>query len=278
MANQRELRIIGMSRSGNHCIINWITRQVHGRFCFLNCAEGKTNPYVTSRPLASGAPFRVNYDGFDIDRERAGMFSVKDYLIHSYEDCFLGYACSDRFEVDHDAFVGRSAQRFDVLVLRDPFNLFASRRKMGVSMPEATALRIWKQHAREFLGGGRYLKHNRIPVSYNAWVTCPRYRREIADRLGLAFSDAGVDEVASCGGGSSFDGLRFDGRARGMPVFERWRHFAADPDYRRLFDRETVRLARQVFGDLPAIGRLPIADRPGHRRRSPAGVEVDASC
>lgn len=274
MVNQRELRVIGMSRSGNHCIINWILRQVNGRSCFLNCAEGKTNPFITARPLASGAAFKINYDGFDIDRERAGLFSDKDYLIHSYEDCFLGYACGDRFEADHDAFVGRSARRFDVLVLRDPFNLFASRRKMGVGMPEATALRIWKQHAREFLGVRRYLRHAPLSISYNRWAACRDYRRAIADRLGLAFTDDGVDEVARCGGGSSFDGLRFDGRARGMPVSERWRHFAADPGYRRLFDRETVDLARAIFGDLPAIERVPAADAPGRERRGAAGLDA----
>ncbi len=250
---------MGMSRSGNHCIINWILHHVRGRFCFLNCAEGGSNPFVTARPLDSGAPFRVNYPGFDLERERAGALSAKDYLIHSYEDSFLGYACSRRFEADHDAFVGRSARRIDVLVLRDPFNLFASRREMGAAtIPAATAIRIWKQHAGEYLGRRRYLKHDPLFVNYNRWVACREYRRGLAGRLGLAFTDAGVDAVPACGGGSSFDGLRFDGHARRMAVLDRWRHFAGDPAYLDLFDPEVVSLAQEVFGDLPALDRLRV--------------------
>ncbi|MEZ4727208.1 MAG: hypothetical protein R3E79_08760 [Caldilineaceae bacterium] len=126
--NQRELRIIGMSRSGNHAIIHWLLNQATGRTCFLNCVEGKTNPFVSARPLQSGGiPYAVNYPTFNWDSERRGKFSPKDLLIHSYEDNFLGYVCHPVFEQHHDQWVGPSRQRYDVLILRDPFNLFASR-------------------------------------------------------------------------------------------------------------------------------------------------------
>ena len=251
VANQRELRVIGVSRSGNHCIINWIMGQIDGRACFLNCAEGKTNPFRTARPLETGRPFRVNYPDFDLHAERRGAFSPKDWLLHSYEDSFLGYVCGEPFEANHDRFVGASARRFDVLVLRDPFNLFASRRRLWADERVAVVARVWRQHAREFLGVRRYLNQNRVLVNYNAWVTSRDYRRTLAERLRLTFSDAGVDAVARCGGGSSFDGVRFDGRARRMPVFERWRAFAADPRYRAIFDPETVDLTRRIFGEIP---------------------------
>lgn len=247
-----------MSRSGNHCIISWIMRQARGRICFLNCAEGKSNPLASARPLDSGAPYRVNYAGFDIERERAGAFSRKDYLIHSYEDSFLRHVCSDYFENHHDAFVGRSARRTDVIVLRDPFNLFASRRMIGAALTERTANMMWKQHAREFTDGPRYLKHDSILVNYNRWAACETYRRELAERLGLAFTDAGIDEVAPCGGGSSFDGFRFNGRAREMPLFERWKHFAADPAYLASFDPEMVLLAKRIFHGRPGGEALPL--------------------
>ena len=236
---------------------------------------------MTARPLDSGRPFRVNYAGFDLKRERTGALSAKDYLIHSYEDSFLGYACSRRFEANHDAFVGRSARRLDVLVLRDPFNLFASRRAMGAStLPAATAVRMWKQHAAEYLGRPRYLKRDPVFVNYNRWVACREYRRGLAGRLGLAFTDAGVDAVPACGGGSSFDGVRFDGRARRMPVFERWLRFAGDPGYDRLFDPELVGLASRIFGDLPASERLPgtaEACRGVTAARPPRGVRPGAA-
>lgn len=272
MENEKELIVCGMSRSGNHAIINWILRQASGRHCFLNCAEGKTNPFDSCRPLDDGLPWSVNYSDFSIERERAGLFSKKDLLVHSYEDAFLGYVFNRHLRRDHDRLVGRSRRRFDLLILRDPFNLFASRRALGDPLSARAGIRMWKQHAREFLGLRRHLEHNKLAISYNRWSACRDYRRSVAEHLDLPFTDAGVDAVARCAGGSSFDGLRLDGRAGRMPVAHRWRRFAADPGYWALFDDELVALARRIFGPLEAmeharpprrwIAALPAAPAP----------------
>ena len=252
MINRNELRIVGMSRSGNHAIINWIVRQITSRCCFLNCAEPRTNPFVTARPLAGDSVYHANYDAFDLDAERRGRFSEKDFLLHSYEDCYLGMVASDIFERNHDAFVGPSGRRVDVLILRDPYNLFASRRRASYAcVSDRVAMRIWRQHAREYLGRCRYLNQEQVFVLYNRWVRDAAYRRRVAERLGLAFTDAGVDEVPAVGRGSSFDGRRYHGAAGRMPVTERWRHYADDPAYLALFDEATVALADAVFGPSP---------------------------
>src|SRR5918998_959945 len=137
-----------MSRSGNHAIIDWILSQARGRTCFLNCAEPGTNPFVSARPLSDcEPPFRVNYPRFDAAREAAGRLSRKAYLVHSYEDVFLRGLATDARGV------GTSRRRVDVLILRDPFNLFASRLARGIGeVTVPTAGRIWCQHAREYLG------------------------------------------------------------------------------------------------------------------------------
>ncbi len=249
MVNGCEIRLTGMSRSGNHAIINWIWRQAEGRKCLLNCAEGGTNPFASCRPLDDGRPWRVNYGDFDIAAERRGRFSAKDLLVHSYEDTFLARVYNGAFESQHDALVGPTRRRVDVLVLRDPFNLFASRRALAASpVTPRAALRVWKQHAREFLGERGYLRHDRLTISYNRWVCDRAYRAGLAARLGLGFSDSGIDAVTACAGGSSFDGLAYDGDAGRMRVFDRWRHFLDDAEYWALFDEATVALARRIFG------------------------------
>src|SRR4051812_21851371 len=92
--NQREFRVVGMSRSGNHAIVNWMLARASGRTCFLNCAEPGFNPFETCRPLGDDEPGYVSsYPGFDIAAERLGKLSQKDLLIHSYEDTFLGTLC-----------------------------------------------------------------------------------------------------------------------------------------------------------------------------------------
>ncbi|MBK6265580.1 hypothetical protein JKA74_11075 [Marivirga sp. S37H4] len=259
IVNKNELRVVGMSRSGNHAIINWIIQQLNGRYCFLNCAEPKTNPFYTARPLHQEATYRANYNGFDLEAEKVRNFSKKDYLIHSYEDCFLSMLNHKTFEEQHDAFVGPSENRLDILILRDPFNLFASRirsglykeKKPGAQVTPLTARRIWKQHAREALGLKRHLQQKKIVINYNLWVFDPEYRQNIAIQLGLAFTDNGFHEVSDVAGGSSFDGLKFENRAGNMKVLDRWKHYVDDPAYKMIFDDELIDLSHQVFGHIP---------------------------
>lgn len=251
IVNHRETRIVGLSRSGNHAIVEWIRRQAEGRVCFLNCVEPKTNPYQTARPTGDGRRGLASYSEFDIEQEAAGCLSKKDLLIFSYEDCFLTMVCHRDFERHHDQWLGASRQRFDVLILRDPFNLFASRlRSQYTGVTPKTMVRIWKQHARQFLGERNYVTQEFLPISYNRWTADAGYRRQIAEQLGLRFNDAGSTRVPATGGGSSFDGQRFDGVANVMDVFGRWRHFQDDDEYRRLFDAETLRLSKSIFGSV----------------------------
>jgi hypothetical protein len=249
--NKQELRIIGMSRSGNHAVINWILSQANGRTCFINCAEPKFNPFQTARPLDDGRTVLANYPDFDLASELRGEFSAKDLLIYSHEDCFLGTMVRGAFEQEHDAMVGPSRQRADVLILRDPYNLFASRLHGGFGdVSNDIAMRIWKQHAREFTGDKRYLKQRRVLIAYNRWASDRAYRRCIAAELGIEFGDGSIAEVPAAGNGSSFDGRRYHGSATRMKTLERWKHFAGDRAFAALFDRDVHEMSRRIFGDV----------------------------
>jgi hypothetical protein len=251
VVNNNEIRIIGMSRSGNHALIQWILGQLPGTYCFLNCCEPGTNPYETARPLDDGRCVRTNVRGLDLASEAAGRFAPKDWLLFNHEDTFLRRACGEAFEEQHDRWVGPSGRRTDVLIVRDPYNLFASRLRSGVgSVTPTTSVRIWKQHARQLLRGPRQLRHNPVLVLYNRWVTDRGYRGALAARLGIPFTDAGIDRVARCAGGSSFDGRAFDGMARRMDVFGRWRDWVDEPSYRALFDEDVMAMSRALFGDV----------------------------
>lgn len=251
--NRREIRVIGLSRSGNHAVVRWIASRTEGRVCFLNCCEGKQNPFESARALSSGAVTEASY-AIDLERERRGEFSRKDLLIFNHEDSFLAHACSGVYEEHHDEWVGVSGERIDLLLLRDPFNLIASRRRRrGTLVKAPAAMRIWKQHAREFLGRGRRRNQRRVELSYNHWFADPDYRESVAAELGLAAGEGSIDRVADCFGGSSFDGMTFDGRARDMRVLERWRHDWDDPTFHATFDAQTVELARDIFGEMPQL-------------------------
>lgn len=271
-----------MSRSGGHAIIHWMLAQAEGRTCFANCAQPWQSPFRSARPMADGRAVRASYPDFNLEDEQNGRFSRKDWLLYSYEDCFLGTVASRTFEEHREELVGASDRRVDVLILRDPFNLFASRlawerwmRRRGETgtrlVPRNTARRIWKQHARELLGERRHLGPERVFIRYGAWVVDRDYRRQIARRLGLRFTDAGLGRVPAVAGGSSFDGRLFDRRARRMKVLDRWRRFQDDPEYLEVFDEPMIELSTRVFGEIPGTQAVIRRTAAGARRVRRAG-------
>lgn len=262
--NKNEFRIVGLSRSGNHAIINWIINQLNGSYCFLNCVEPKHNPFFVARPFNSdGHFFENNIPGFNINAEKAGIFSKKDFLLYNYEDCFLGMLNHQYFLENRTKWLGKSLVKKDILILRDAFNLFASRIKAdlilghqthhGVNPISTFALkRIYKQHAKEFLSQKKNLK-DKVLINYNQWCADSEYRRGIAEKLGLSFSDEGLEEVMNCAGGSSFDGTRFSGNAGKMNLNNRWKEYAPEDYYWEFFDEEIVELNRKIFGNIPPV-------------------------
>lgn len=253
-------RVLGLSRSGNHPIIDWILAQLPGPWCFLNCVEHESDPLRRARPTDDGRHYRSNVPAFRPESAGPGGLARLRHLLFSQEDCFLQTAWGPKATAIQEAAIGPAARWIDLLILRDPYNLFASRRRFPHSLvPERTALRIWKQHARAFLGRRTCLTRPVIAVSYNRWRDDRRYRQRLAQQLGLAFTDAGIDSVPACGGGSSFDGRRFQGRASEMPVHERWRHFAGQPDFHRLFDPQLRDFAGRIFGPPPWESETPDA-------------------
>jgi hypothetical protein len=260
--NDTEIRVLAMRRSGHHAVVNWVLAQAEGWACFLNDCQREGNPYATCRPSTSVVP--VSSDAATRlfwKAERSGVHTRKSLLMYNFEDAHPEPFAAGDAVAQSRRWVGRSGRVLNVLVLRDPFNLFASRLRWlrgrkgtGLLKDPQQWVALWKAYAREAAGVTDHVP-DRVCVSYNAWCLSESYRRGLAERLGLPFTDAGRQEVARWGPtvwGDSFDGLRYDGRAEDMDVLERWKQFQDDPVYRGLFeDPELVALSRTVFGDLP---------------------------
>ncbi len=261
--NQKEIRLVGMRRTGNHGLVNWIAHQQPGKFRHLNNVAAGKNPYRHKADnLRRYHPEHLKMSA--VYRQQAnGHLIRRDCLLYSYEDWSLKQITHPRFERNRELYLGKSAQCFDVLILRDPFNLFASRLKQNFVATKAKNLsmvQMWLEYAREFVGESSHLSRNLVCVSYNAWVSSEAYRRQLAERLALPFSDAGRAQVSAIGGGSSFDGTNFSGQARAMDVNNRWRAFAEDPAFRQLFQNEALwQYSQQIFGELPGTEVLRTA-------------------
>lgn len=193
--------------------------------------------------------------------ETEGYHVNKQMLLYNHEDIEpINFVASEVFERSEE-FVGKSGKIINTILIRDPFNLFASRmkwfqgqQKTGLVGDPDEWVALWKTHAREAVGETGHLQ-NKLIISYNDWFTKEVYRKQLCERIGLTFTDAGRNKVARYGPtlwGDSFDGLTYDGRATKMGVLERWKQFEHDPAYRSLFqDPELVELSHALFGEVP---------------------------
>lgn len=207
-----------MKRSGNHAVIDWICRQ--GSVLFYN-------NIIPIKPILDGTrPMPEPRDlGEFLSKRVGGKFArarhCLRHLMVSLEDHAL----------ETVPFRNVRQPVTNVIVLRDPKNLFASRirkafavdhpaypREVGPLMDRVVAL--WKAHAREFLGDTSVLD-NKVTISFDAWFASIEYRKIVSSKLGFKHRDSEVARVPGLGGGSSFDGVSYDGEGARMQVLKR---------------------------------------------------------
>jgi hypothetical protein len=219
----------GMSRSGNHGVIRWIVahyEEAGYEVCFYNNTVvaflEHLNFLVPSLEKSSKRVFLVSFEDVHINQRFSKLSAVADH---------------------------------NILLLRDPANLFASRlmglapdrglsfadsvgEKDRVVLSAATkkALPVqiekYRNHHAEFSGRTKFLG-NKVCISYNSWVADEDYRRGIVEKgLGLSFSDSKYKTRA----GSSFG----KPPASTEEYFDRWKAFWDNPVYAAVRDDEEL--------------------------------------
>lgn len=250
IVNDNEIRFFGQRRSGHHAIMNWVYAHFSG-------PSGYVNEISKIDQIDINSHFKnATIEEIELDRKGTSFFK-KECLILNVEDADLKLASE---EIEKSKFYprGRSKKITNILILRDPFNLFASRLKK--SMNDGTSevhwigensVRTWIQHAKEFLNETNYLGDNLVTISYNHWFSDIDYRRQISEKLDLKFTDDGFLTVPSHGGGSSFDGVSKNQNANTMEVLQRWRVFEGDERLKTIFENNVIlNLSKAIFGDI----------------------------
>jgi hypothetical protein len=213
--NFLEIRVIGLMRSGNHAIIDWIQQQYAGHsICFLNNVKhGEIDPYTNYT--------NISLTGIDEEIDIEALRKLKKHLlIYSYEDTkqfmFKGVDILSSIHPQglydkQKAYIGDSHHKFDILIIRDPFNNFASRIQLmetrykgidAVDMQEV--VHNWKILARRAITLYNHPKPNEIVINYNRWVDDQEYRKELSKLLLGKFTDESMSRISNYGGGSSF--------------------------------------------------------------------------
>lgn len=281
--NDRLVCVYGIRRTGNHALITWMMNHLTGRpQVHLNdihllhrdpyrgftsiylrgldrytCRRkrwGFLNRHVATHLMAPLLPrgwaehsetqVSARRPKLDVEAIRR---APKHLLLLSYEDVDLENPRLRFLWSDPAAHVGTSGAVTRVLVLRDPYNLFASLLRAGRMTTETAPfyVRLWKQHAHHFARGEDGDGHPLVPASYNAWCRDAAYRVELGRRLGFSTDGGALSHVPSYGGGSSFQGTATPGET--LQTETRWQYYCQEAWYRDLFDDELRALARELF-------------------------------
>ena len=235
--------IWGIRRSGNHVVRNWIASQFDK---YVNLANIDASDLMDVSKV------------FGVDRTKelgevlgldwtTGVGEHWDILnkVVSFEEHSLS-----TMGLDYEQILGKHDSVKKVVILRDPYNLFASRIKhynlmsdFGALLDKERATFLWSEYAEFFVGKPSGV----ILVSYNRFVSDKGYRQELSEKLGGSFNDSTIDRIDENARGSSFDGMSFDGKASEMRVFDRWKVYKDNKDFRALFTKEIRDLAKKIF-------------------------------
>ncbi|MCP6763131.1 MAG: hypothetical protein NHB32_31135 [Fischerella sp. CENA71] len=255
--NDNLFTFFALKRSGHHAVMVWLAYHFQLPIFVLNNIKPYTDPYLTTG-------FNNNWDKqsdwlVHIDSENVEQIRNlhKHCLVIGFQD-FNIINLNDGRDIilERQKTVGESLKSFNILILRDPFNLLASRwNKPGpithnLLMNDDKTLDMWEIYAEEYLGITNILNF-KVPINYNLWFSSIEYRKDLSAQFGLSFADDGINVVpkSSGGHGSSFDGTSYDGKGNKMKVLERWKTCQHDKLFHEVF-RERHKLAtlyRKIF-------------------------------
>jgi len=285
--NEYEIRVFGLKHAGQHAVINWIATLFDEPVYFFNNCGWHRDPHKTKRTRGTRKGTKLENIFVNLPKMRwasdeeidSVKYKPKKCLMYSYENAYVdrvyGKGSGSGKPATPLGTIGASKNVFDVLILRDIFNLSSSALKntnrnwqgnVQAGDDKDLSMLDWKNYkerdkirqryalaAKEFLGETNYLK-NKICISFNDWFLSKEYRRLTASKFGLPNNEVSIDVVAGVGNrGSRFDDFEYDGKAREMKVLERWKHFKDNKVFWKVISKmkDEVDLSNKIFGKIP---------------------------
>lgn len=223
-----KMSVAGLKRCGNHAIIHWLLSNLNFRHQVHIPAphDSMTNRDGTVR-------FFNNIDQWMPIKSAVSLQSLEDKCISEIS-----------------AITSRHCNK-NVLILRDPLNMLASRIKgEGVNYKRHKhILNLWVEYAREYINETTFL--DITPISYNEWLISRDYRDQICNSLGVENYDE-TEYVSTSGRGSSFIGVNKDATYN---YLNRYKMITFQDSYIDLFKNdELIQLSNTIFPDIDITG------------------------
>jgi len=261
---ENEIHVCGVQRSGQHAIIIWLIGHFNN-VCFKNSV-----PPMYGRAYTVSPPWRyfdIEQRGFEeeMNNER-NMRLNQDAVIFGTEYQSLHLQINPTIEtykrevVEYYKLDAFSKYKYYVGVIRSPWNQLASilewKRRWYLKNKERF-ISSWCAMAKEYLGITNVIPSPKTIINYDQWFADQKYRKQISKKMGLKFTDRGVNIVMPMGRskkGSSFDKMECNGNAQKMAVLNRWKEYANNEvEFTEVLkmDDELRDLAIKIFGAFP---------------------------
>lgn len=222
----RLIVFIGLQRSGNHAVINWVLSQSRGPCAFFN--HVRPHQYPTERHRRE---FRFN------------NLKALPTVAFSYEDRDLDDIRQGELQQFMATHVDKIEDKHVCLVLRDVRNMMASRfakKPHEHESPEAARAVVerWKSYCElAFQEEAGFPGFKLVPAFFDHFLEDADYRDRLSGALEIRRGNVGLDTVTDYGHGSSFSGTETLDKSA---VANRWQRFDEDPVFGALLDDATV--------------------------------------
>lgn len=253
---------IALKRSGQHTIINWFCLQLKSAIHINECVfirkdlsmmiaslPGRFVTYNNQEKIDTG------YTGTNKDKKLLGTFFSKVGNVGSYPNIIYSFEDTQLDDFYLKRFIHKYKPKV-ILIMRDPYNCLASCFKHREGKNTLADLREKKYKLITYLEQSLeiedYLKYPVLSINFNQWLISKKYRQRILESLGIPFDnkldDISLEEIPSFGGGSSFEGKEFEANKLKNRVFERWKSYASNTEYKNLLDDQYLSyLSQSIF-------------------------------
>lgn len=188
-----ELHLLGLKRSGNHAITQWLLNLFEEKYC-LHLNDVKLDKLL----------FNKYNRAHKTRNKRATIISLEDYKELPDATVFTPQ-------------IGFSKQIKQFTVIRSFPNFLASRlekkRRSHINTPREFK-EYWLAHT----------KHENL-IIFDKWFSDPNYRLSLVQEHFGMNKDADVNQMMKWGEGSSFDGMTYNGNAQKMNVLNRYEKY-----------------------------------------------------
>jgi len=259
-ASDGRMRVLGIRRTGQHAVINWILRNCGRKdTLFLNsCTMRRSAMRTCGQSELNG---RFSGKGYPLKKAVEAYLTPEThpFVLISYEAGFQEGELTPNFP---DADFNR-----EILVTRSFVNWLPSFIRLMRLMNQGSAPEALDISNGIMFEMMRYKAHllaaktsSHVVICFDKWATSGAYRSEKLAQLGLIEVDAGLGTLQQYGGGSSFSAFKMP--AEELALTARWQTMTDDPyalHFLRIAQADTAFmevLAALYPDDIPIMNQL----------------------